>query len=180
MAKTQFHQNLFTGSAGSGFLYPESIGKVDKQFEGATIEERGVYTFKFGNSGNSDGVHYLQSGDTLLCPLMDYEFTSDMMMWFKGTNVSDTTAQLGWYGQNDNDIISSNWVTNDLDGITSAATNVNNLAWGAPRLIDFDAFNVDTTQSSMHARHTAIGMRISTNQTGGTTTLKIKIVPYRA
>ena len=180
MAKTQFHKNLFTGSAGSGFLYPESIGKIDKKFENNLVEERGVYTFHLGNNGNSDGVRYIQSGDTLLCPLMDYEFTTDMMMWFKGSNVTDTSVQLGWYGQNDEDIISSQWVTNDVDGITSATTNPNNLVWGSPRLIDFDAFNVDTTQSSMHAAHNAIGIRISSNQVGGTTKLQVKIVPYRA
>ena len=85
---TTFGKSLFTGSSGSGFLYPESIGKIDKVQEGVTREERGVYTFHFGDSGNSDGVSYLASGDTILCPLMDYEVTSDMSIFFreKSTN----------------------------------------------------------------------------------------------
>ena len=34
---TTFGKSLFTGSSGSGFLYPESIGKIDKVQEGALI-----------------------------------------------------------------------------------------------------------------------------------------------
>ena len=183
MAATTFARNLFTGSGGSGFLYPESIGKVNKTQEGEVLEERGVYTFNIGNSGNSDNVHYLRSGETLICPLMDYEFTTDMMMWFMrvgATAITDTSVELGWYGQNDESIISAKWKTLDADGITTTDPNPNVTIWGNPRLIDYDAFNEDLSASSMQARHTAIGIRCAANQVAGTTILKVKIVPYRA
>ena len=180
---TTFGKSLFTGSSGSGFLYPESIGKIDKVQEGALREERGVYTFHFGDSGNSDGVSYLASGDTILCPLMDYEVTSDMSIFFreKSTNaISDTSLELGWYGQNSTKIISDEWVTQDPDGITSVDINPNQTNWGVPRMIDFDAFDAAGTVSVLHGTHTAIGLRVSTNQSGGTVKLQVKIVPFRA
>jgi hypothetical protein len=180
---TTFGKSLFTGSSGTGFLYPESIGRIDKTQAGSILEERGVYTFHFGNSGNSDGVSYVRNGDTILCPLMDYEVTSDMSIFFreKSTNaISDTTLELGWYGQNSKSIISDEWVTGDADGITSIDINPNQTNWGVPRMIDFDAF-VDTGAGSvLHGTHTAIGLRVGTNQTGGTVKLQVKIVPFRA
>ena len=180
---TTFGKSLFTGSSGSGFLYPESIGKIDKVQEGALREERGVYTFHFGNNGNSDGVSYLASGDTIICPLMDYEFTSDMSIFFKESSlnaISDTGLELGWYAQNDDSIISRNWITNDPDGISTIDVNPNDTAWTAPRMIDFDAFDAAGTASVLHGTHTAIGLRVSTNQSGGTVKLQVKIVPFRA
>ena len=180
---TTFGKSMFTGSSGSGFLYPESIGKIDKTQEGTVLEERGVYTFHFGDSGNSDGVSYLASGDTILCPLSEYEITSDMSIFFreKSSNaISDTSLELGWYAQNDQSLYSSNWITQDADGITSADINANDANWTSPRMIDFDAFNVGGTASVLHGTHTAIGLRLSTNQSGGTVKLQVKIVPFRA
>jgi hypothetical protein len=180
---TTFGKSLFTGSSGSGFLYPDSIGKMDKTFAGNILEERGVYTFNFGNNGNSDGVSYLASGDVILCPLMDYEVTSDMSIFFRETSsnaISDTSLELGWYGQNSTSIISDEWVTQDPDGITTIDINPNQTNWGAPRMIDFDAFSDAGTASVLHGTHTAIGLRVSTNQAGGTVKLQVKIVPFRA
>ena len=175
---TTFGKKLVTNNI---YLYPQSIGKIDKKIGGTLVEERGVYTFQFENGVSSGETHNLTANDVLICPLMDYEFTTDMMMWFKRTGtITDTSAEIGWYGQNDESIISDNWITGDIDGITTATTDMNQAEWGAPRLIDFDAFNIDTTQSSMQARHTAIGIRLATAQTNGPVTLKIKIMPYRA
>ena len=180
---TTFGKSLFMGSSGSGFLYPESIGKIDKIQEGVRREERGVYTFHFGNSGNSDGVSYLASGDVILCPLSEYEVTSDMSIFFRETSlnaISDTSLELGWYAQNDDNLISRNWITQDADGIATIDINANNTLWTSPRMIDFDAF-VDTGAGSvLHGTHTAIGLRVGTNQTGGTVKLQVKIVPFRA
>jgi hypothetical protein len=180
---TTFGKSLFLGSSGSGFLYPESIGKIDKVQEGVTREQRGVYTFHFGDSGNSDGVSYLANGDVLICPLSEYEITSDMSIFFRETSsnaISDTGLELGWYAQNDDKIISRNWITQDADGISTVDVNANDANWTSPRMIDFDAFNVGGTASVLHGTHTAIGLRVGTNQTGGTVKLQVKIVPFRA
>tara|TARA_B100000519_G_C14241050_1_gene437344 strand:+ start:942 stop:1490 length:549 start_codon:yes stop_codon:yes gene_type:complete len=180
---TTFGKSLFLGASGSGFLYPESIGRIDKTQEGVRQEQRGVYTFNFGDNGNSDGVTYMASGDVLLCPLMDYEITSDMSIFFKETSVNaitDTSLELGWYAQNDDSIISRDWVTQDSDGITSVDVNPNSASWTSPRMIDFDAFGVDGTSSVLHGTHTAIGLRVSQAQAGGTVKLLVKIVPFRA
>ena len=177
---TTFGKKLVTNNI---YLYPQSIGKIDKKIGGTLVEERGVYTFQFQNGadGASAATHNLTANDICLCPLMDYEFTTDMMIWFKRIgNISDTSVELGWYGQNDESIISDNWVTLDADGITTVDPNPNQGDWGSPRLIDFDAFDVDTTASSMQARHTAIGLKFSTAQSAGAVTLKVKIMPYRA
>lgn len=180
---TTFGKSLFTGSSGSGFLYPDSIGKIDKTFGGSLVEERGVYTFNFGDNGNSDGVSYLASGDVILCPLMDYETTSDMSIFFRETTsnaISDTSLEIGWYAQNEQSIVSDAWVTNDADGITSVDVNPNTADWGQPRMIDFDQFADSGATSVLHGTHTAIGLKIGTNQAGGTVKLEVKIVPFRA